>query len=55
MVTLHAPLGKAIANELLERIDTALRETMQAKAVWTTMCEDSTNLVVMAEVEVPDR
>lgn len=54
VVTLHAPLGKAISSELFEVIDITLRDVMEARAVWITIEVGSTDLVVMAEVDKPE-
>lgn len=55
VATLHAPLGKAIAEELLEVINITCRDVMKASAVWVTTSTNGTpDLVIMAEVEVPD-
>lgn len=53
VLTLHAPLGKALAYDLIGQIEAQLRERMGATHVWISP-ENLPDLTFMAAVPDPE-
>lgn len=55
VLTLHAPIGGAIAQNIVDIVDATLREDMGAGKVWISLDQEIwPDIVIMAELEVPD-